>query len=140
MANYNRVVLIGNLTKDIELRRTQSGADVADFNLAINERRRDNNGNTIEEVTFVGVTVWGKTAVFASEYGRKGAQVFVEGKLRQEQWEQEGQRKSKTKVVCERLLLLGSRSDGQRQTNGGGYEKENRGGFGRYDRDDEYEF
>lgn len=112
MASFNRVVLVGNTTRDVELRRIPSGTEVCDMGLAINDRRKDQTGNWIEETTFVDVTLWGRTAVVASEYAKKGTQVLIEGRLKMDSWEADGQKRNKLKVIADRLLLLGGRPGG----------------------------
>ncbi|MGI5832714.1 MAG: single-stranded DNA-binding protein [Thermoguttaceae bacterium] len=112
MASYNRVVLVGNTTRDVELRKIPSGTEVCDLGLAVNERRRDAQGNWVEDTTFVDVTLWGRTAVVAAEYTRKGSPVLIEGRLKTDTWETDGQKRSKLKVVADRLVLLGSRGTG----------------------------
>ncbi len=121
MASYNRVVLVGNLTRDPELRSIPSGMSVLDVGLAVNDRRKDASGNWVEEATFVDITVWGRSAEVLAEYTRKGSQILVEGRLKMDSWEQEGQRRTKLKVVAERTVLLGSRGDGG--GGGGGYQQ-----------------
>jgi single-strand DNA-binding protein len=111
MASYNRVMLIGNLTRDIELRHTPGGTAVTDMGMAVNDRRKNAQGEWVDEVTYVDVTLWGRIAEIASEYLRKGSPVFIEGRLKLDSWEAEGQKKYKLRVVGERLQLLGSRSD-----------------------------
>ena len=108
MASYNRVILLGNLTRDPEIRYLPSGMAVCDVGLAVNDRRKNANGEWIEEVTFVDVTVWGRTAEVMSEYLSKGSPVFIEGRLKLDTWEgQDGQKRSKLKVVCERMQMVG---------------------------------
>lgn len=109
MASYNRVVLLGNMTRDIDLKYTQSGLAVTDIGLAVNDRRKNQAGEWVEEATFVDVTLWGRTAEVASEYLGKGSQVLIEGRLKLDTWETDGQKKSKLRVVCERMQMLGSR-------------------------------
>lgn len=111
MASYNRVMLIGNLTRDIELRHTPGGTAVTDMGMAVNDRRKNAQGEWVDEVTYVDVTLWGRTAEVAGEYLRKGSPVFIEGRLKLDSWEAEGQKKYKLRVVGERLQLLGSRPD-----------------------------
>ena len=82
MASFNRVILLGNLTRDLELRYLPSGMAVTDIGLAVNDRRKNANGEWIEETTFVDVTLWGRTAEVASEYLSKGSPVFIEGRLK----------------------------------------------------------
>ena len=115
MASFNRVVLMGNLTRDPEVRYVTSGTAVTDVCLAINRYRTDKNTNQrIEETTFVDVTLWGRTAEIAGEYLGKGRPVLIEGRLQQDQWEDKetGQKRSKLKVVGESMQLLGSRDGG----------------------------
>jgi single-strand DNA-binding protein len=112
MASYNRVVLLGNVTRDPELRYTPSGTAVLDLGLAVNDRRKGPNGDWVEETTFVDVTLWGRTAEVASEYLSKGAPVFIEGRLKLDTWEKEGKKQSKLRVVGERMQMLGQRSGG----------------------------
>ncbi len=108
MASYNRVVLLGNLTRDPELRYIPSGMAVSDIGLAVNDRvKRDDQW--VEEVTFVDITLWGRTAEIANEYLSKGSPVLIEGRLKLDTWEKDGQKRSKLKVVGEKLQLLGSR-------------------------------
>lgn len=121
MASYNRVVLVGNTTRDLELRYIPSGMAVCDMGLAVNDRRKDASGNWTEETTFVDVTLWGKTAQVAAEYAKKGTQVLIEGRLKMDTWETDGQKRSKLKVVGERLVLLGSRASGSGSGRSGGY-------------------
>src|SRR3954463_3669379 len=112
MASFNRVILLGNLTRDVEVRYLQSGTAVADVGLAVNDRRKGQNGEWIEETTFVDITLWGRTAEVAGEYLSKGSPGLVEGRLKVGQWEADGQKRSKLKVIGERMQLLGSRGGG----------------------------
>jgi single-strand DNA-binding protein len=112
MASYNRVILMGNLTRDIELRYIPSGSAVADITLAVNDRRKTASGEWVDEATFVDVTLWGRTAEVASEYLSKGSPLFVEGRLKLDQWETEGQKRSKLRVVCDRMQLVGGKGEG----------------------------
>ncbi len=118
MASYNRVVLMGNLTRDIELRYTPGGTAVTDIGVAVNDRRKTADGEWVEEVTFVDVTLWGRTAEVAGEYLGKGSPIFLEGRLKLDTWEKDGQKHSKLKVVCDRMQLIGGR-DGGGGGNGG---------------------
>lgn len=116
MASYNRVVLLGNLTRDPELRYLQSGTAVAEVGLAVNDRRKNAAGEWVDETTFVDVTLWGRTAEVASEYLSKGSPVLIEGRLKLDSWEtNDGQKRSKLKVVCERMQMLGGPSGKDRQ-------------------------
>ena len=123
MASFNRVVLMGNLTRDPEVRYTTGGTAVTDVSLAINRYRTDKNTNErIEETTFVEVTLWGRTAEIAGEYLGKGRPVLIEGRLQQDQWEdkESGQKRTKLKVVGESMQLLGGRDSGRDSGGGGG--------------------
>jgi single-strand DNA-binding protein len=112
MASFNRVILLGNITRDLEVKYLQSGMAVTEIGLAVNDRRKGQNGEWIEETTFVDVTLWGRTAEVAGEYLSKGSPVLIEGRLKLDQWETDGQKRSKLKVVGERMQLLGGRGGG----------------------------
>ena len=118
MASYNRVILVGNLTRDTEVRYIPSGTAVADIGLAVNDRRKTASGEWVEEATFVDVTLWGRTAEVAGEYLSKGSPVLIEGRLKLETWEQDGQKRSKLKVIGERMQMLAGRDGGNRSGNG----------------------
>lgn len=127
MANLNRVLLIGNLTRDPELRYLQSGTAVCEFGLAINRTWNAQNGERKEEVCFVDIVVWAKQAETCAEYLKKGRQAFIEGRLEFDQWQTpEGQKRSKLKVVAERVQFLDSRGGG----GGGGGERRGPGAQG----------
>ena len=117
MASFNRVVLVGNLTRDVELRYTPQGTAVTDVGLAVNERVKRND-QWVDEANFFDVTLWGRLAEIAGEYLSKGSSVLIEGRLKQETWEQEGKKRSKVKVVAEKLQMLGSRSGGSSGSSG----------------------
>lgn len=108
MPSFNAVHLIGNLTRDPEVKYLQSGTAVCDLGLAINERSKVREEWT-DITTFVDVTLFGKVAEVAGEYLSKGAPVLIVGKLRFEQWEKDGQKRSKLKVVGESMQMLGGR-------------------------------
>jgi single-strand DNA-binding protein len=114
MASYNRVILMGNLTRDIQLRHTPGGTAVTEVGLAVNDRRKNQSGEWVDETTFVDVTFWGKTAEVAAEYLSKGSPVFVEGRLKLDTWEKDGQKNYKLRVVCDRMQMLGAASGAQR--------------------------
>ena len=111
MANYNRVILVGNITRDIEVRNLPSGTAVADVGVAVNDHRKNQAGESVQETTFVDATFWGRTAEVAAEYLSKGSPVLIEGRLKQERWETDGQKHSKLKVVCDRMQMLGRKTD-----------------------------
>ncbi len=112
MAAYNRVVLVGNITREIELRYTQSGTAVTDIGLAINERKKNPSGEWVDDPQFIDVTLWGRTAEVAAEYLGKGSPILIEGRLRLESWESDGQKRSRLKVVGERMQMLGKPKTG----------------------------
>jgi single-strand DNA-binding protein len=120
MASYNRVVLLGNVTRDPELRYVPSGMAVTDLGLAVNDRRKNANGEWVEETTFVDITLWGRTAEVACEYLSKGSPAFIEGRLKLDTWEKEGKKNSKLKVVGEKLQLIGQKGGGGGHRGGGG--------------------
>ena len=108
MASFNRVILVGNVTRDVELRYTPQGTAVTDIGMAVNDRVKK-QGEWVEETTFVDVTLWGRTAEVAGEYLSKGAPVLIEGRLKLDMWEQDGQKRSKLKIIGERMQMLGGR-------------------------------
>ena len=112
MANLNKVMLLGNLTRDPEVRYTPKGTAVGDLGLAVNRRVSDGNGNWSDEVTFVDVTVWGTNAENAQKYLTKGRGVFIEGRLQLDTWEdkESGQKRTKLKVVAEEGQFLPDRN------------------------------
>lgn len=113
MPNLNKVLLMGNLTRDPELRVTPKGTSVCAFGLAVNRVFRTEGAESQEETTFVDVEAWGKQAELISKYVSKGNPLFVEGRLRLDSWEsKEGDKRSKMKVVLENMQFLGGRSDG----------------------------
>ena len=123
MASFNKVIIVGNLTHDPEVRFIPSGSAVCDISLAVNSQWTDKRSNERkEEVTFVEVTLWGRTAEIAGEYLAKGRPVLIEGRLQQDSWEDKetGQKRSKLKVVAESMQLLGSRDGGGGAPGAGG--------------------
>jgi single-strand DNA-binding protein len=111
MASYNRVVLMGNLTRDPELRYIPSGTAVSDIGLAVNDRVKKND-QWVDETTFVDVTLWARTAEVANEYLSKGSSVLIEGRLKLDTWEKDGQKRSKLRVVADKMQMVGARGDG----------------------------
>ncbi|MCH2182178.1 MAG: single-stranded DNA-binding protein [Mariniblastus sp.] len=109
MASFNRVILVGNITRDIELRYTPQGTAVTDIGLAVNDRVKK-QGEWVDETTFVDITLWGRTAEVAGEYLSKGSPVLIEGRLKLDSWEQDGQKRSKLKIIGERMQMLSGRS------------------------------
>lgn len=119
MANLNKVMLIGNLTRDPELRYTPKGTAVADIGMAINRVWNNDSGQKQEETTFVDVTLWGRQAELAEKYLGKGRGVYIEGRLQLDSWDDKetGKKRSKLKVVGENLQFL---PDGKAGSGGGG--------------------
>ncbi len=115
MASLNKVMLIGNLTRDPEVRYTPKGNAVTDLGLAINRNYTTDSGEKREETTFVDVVLWGRTAEIAGQYLQKGRPVFIEGRLQLDSWEDKntGQKRSKLRVVGENMQFLGSPRDGE---------------------------
>lgn len=110
---YNKVILVGNLTRDIELRYSQGGMGIAKTAIATS-RRFTSNGEKKEEVCFVDITFFGRSAEVANQYLRKGSKILVEGRLNFEQWvDQNGQKRSRHSVTVETMQMLDSKSDGQ---------------------------
>ena len=127
----NKVILLGNLGRDPEVRSTPSGQSVASFSLATSRKWRDKNGNKQEETEWHNIVVWGKQAEIAGQYLKKGKQIFLEGRLQTRSWEdrQSGEKKYRTEVVCDNFQMLGQRSDDM----GGGGSYGGGGGGGSYD-------
>lgn len=107
MANFNRVFLMGNLTRDPEMRYTPSGTAVVNFGMAVNRRFTDQNGEKKEETCFVRISVFGKQAENCNQYLSKGSPVFIEGRLQYRTWETDGQKRNSLDVVAERVQFLG---------------------------------
>ncbi len=117
MPNFNKVYLMGNLTREPELRQTPSGTAVCQFGLAVNRIYNSSSGERQEETTFVDVEAWGRQAETISKYVSKGNPLFVEGRLKLDSWEnKEGEKRSKMKVVLENMQLISQRGEG-----GGGH-------------------
>ena len=112
MASFNKVILLGNLTRDPELRYTPKGTAVARLGLAVNRRYTGENNQTVEEVTFIDVDAWGKSAELIAQYLRKGNPIFIEGRLKLDQWDDKnsGQKVSKLRVVLETFQFVGGKA------------------------------
>jgi single-strand DNA-binding protein len=123
MPNLNKVFLIGNLTKDPEIRYTPSGKAVGDLRMAVSRRFTTPDGQTRDETCFVSVVVWGRSAELSGERLTKGMPVLVEGRLQYEEWEKEGQKHNRLRVVSERIQFLASSRGEDR---GGGEGRETR--------------
>ena len=122
MATFNKVILLGNLTRDPELRYTPQGSAVCEFALALNyQYTNKQTGQKVEEVSFIDIVAWGKTGEICAEYLKKGRQVMVEGRLKQDRWEaQDGKKMSKVRVTAENVQFVGSRPAGEGGGGGGG--------------------
>ncbi|MFO0904191.1 MAG: single-stranded DNA-binding protein [Pirellulales bacterium] len=120
MASFNRVILVGNLTRDIELKYLPSGMAVTEVGLAVNERRKTQTGEWVDDVVFVDISLFGRTAEVAGEYLQKGSPVLIEGRLKYDTWEKDGKKQSKLRVVGDRMQMLGTRQGGGGGSNGGG--------------------
>jgi single-strand DNA-binding protein len=114
MASYNKVLLMGNLTRDPEVKYTPKGTAIANLGLAVNRVYTTEGGEQKEEVTFIDIEVWGRQAETAGQYLSKGRPVFVEGRLKLDSWEdkESGQKRNKLKVVAERVQFLGASRGG----------------------------
>lgn len=114
MASLNKVMLIGNLTRDPEVKYTPKGTAVAEIAIAINRNYTGADGQKKEEVTFIDVTLWERLAEIAGEYLKKGRPVFIEGRLQLDTWDDKatGQKRSRLRVRAEQMQLLGSREGG----------------------------
>lgn len=123
MPNLNKVQLMGNITRDPEVRYTPKGTAVTDISLAINRTYSSDDGQRHEETTFVDITFWGRQAEIIGEYMKKGRPIYVEGRLQLDTWEDKtsGQQRSRLKVVGENFQFLGSRDDGGGSSRGGGH-------------------
>ena len=111
MASLNRVLLVGNLTRDPELRYTPSGTPVANLRLAVNSTYKDQSGQRKEETCFITVVVWSKQAELCNQYLKKGRAVLIEGRLLYRSWEQDGKTRSTLEVRADRVQFLGRRDE-----------------------------
>lgn len=129
MASLNKVMIIGNLTRDPEVRYTPKGSAVVDLGIAVNRFYTTDTGEKREETTFVDVTLWGRQAEVAGQYLAKGRSVFIEGRLQLDTWDdrETGQKRSKLRVIGEGMQFLGGRDGGE---GGGGGNGGGSGGYG----------
>lgn len=129
MASFNKVILVGNLTRDPEVKYLTSGTAVCELGMAVSRTWFDQKANEKkEETTFVDVTLWGRQAEVAGEYLRKGKPVLIEGRLQLDQWDdrETGKKRQKLRVVGEQMQMLGSKNDGGGDSGGGS--RQNSGG------------
>ena len=138
MASLNKVFLLGNLTRDPDLRALPSGSAVCEFGIAVNRRYMSSNGQEVEEPCFVDIVVWGRSAESCKQYLEKGSQVMIEGRLQLDQWEDRngGGKRSRLRVIAEQVQFLSRRPGGDGQQGGyggqqgGGYSQQPRGNGG----------
>ena len=116
MGDMNRVILMGRLTRDPELKHTGSGMAICKLGLAVGRKYKNKDDEWIEETTFVDIDVFGRQAETSAEYLAKGREVLVEGRLRLDTWETDGQKRSKLVVVADRVNFIGGRGDGEEAT------------------------
>ena len=121
MANINRVVLVGNLTRDPELRHTPSGTAVCSLRLAVNSRRKDQSGQWVEKPNYFDVTVWGQQGENCAQYLAKGRPVAVDGRLEWREWDaQDGTKRQAVEIIADSVQFLGGRGEGEGSFAGGG--------------------
>jgi len=119
---YNKVVLVGNLTRDVEIRYSQSGSAIGNVGIAVNRRWKTQTGEQKDEIMFIDLTFFGRTAEIANQYLRKGSKVLVDGRLVFQQWTaQDGSKRSKHAITVENLQMLDSKADSQNPNNRNGY-------------------
>jgi len=124
MANLNKVMLIGNLTRDPQLTYLPSQMPVVEFGMAVNDRRKQQDGSYADKANFIDLSIFGKRAEALQKYVKKGDPLFVEGKLDYQQWEKDGQKRSKLKVIVQNFEFLSKSSGGQGGGNqSGGYQQ-----------------
>src|SRR5947207_37250 len=120
--SFNQVILMGNLTRDPELRQTPNGQSVCSFSLALNRSYKGSDGNWQEATDYVDIVCWGPLAERVAQYVTKGRPVLAHGRLQSRSWEQEGQKRSKVEVVAQDVTFLGSRSGGEGGGGAGSYD------------------
>lgn len=120
MASFNKVILLGNLTRDPELRQSPGGLAICKFGLAVNRNFTKADGTPVEEVTFIDIDSFGKQAEVLARYLTKGRPLFVEGRLRLDQWEKDGKKNSRLTVVLENFQFVGGRDQGGAAAEGSG--------------------
>lgn len=134
MASFNKVMLMGNLTRDVEIRHTSGNTAVGKFGIAVNRKFKTQSGEQREEVTFVDCEAWGRTAEVIAQYLNRGSPIFIEGRLKLDQWEDKngGGKRSKHLVVVENFQFINAGQGGGNQGGGGGggYARSNAGGGG----------
>jgi len=131
LSNFNKVILLGNLTRDPEVRFTREGAPVASFTLAINSNRARQEGDSKDDVSYIDLVAFGKQADLVKNYLEKGSPLLVEGRLQQRRWEQEGQKRSKVEVVVQSITFMGG-SKKSTQSGSSTFPQDEDQGFGGY--------
>lgn len=121
----NKVILLGNVGKDPEIRATNSGMVIATFSLATADRVKDQTGNWVDKTEWHNLKAFGRTAEIVRDYVKKGSQLFVEGKIQTSSWDdkESGQKKYRTEILVNEMSLLGGRGEGGGQSSGGGYSR-----------------
>ncbi|TVR44217.1 MAG: single-stranded DNA-binding protein [Planctomycetota bacterium] len=117
--SVNRVILAGNLTRDPQVKFLASEQAVCNFGLALNRRYKARSGEMVDEVTYVDIEAWGRTGELVGQYLTKGRSCLVEGRLKLDSWEKDGQKQSRLRVVAESVQFLGGREDGGARSSGG---------------------
>ena len=120
MSSYNKVFLMGNLTRDPQLTYLPSQMPVVEFGMAVNDRRKQQDGSYVDKANFIDLSIFGKRAEALQKYVKKGDPLFVEGKLDYQQWEKDGQKRSKLKVIVQNFEFIGKGGGGQGGGNQGG--------------------
>jgi len=133
--SVNKVILIGNLGKDPEIKYTSTGTQVAKFSIATNEGYKDKSGQWQERTEWHNIVAWQRLAEIVGEYVKKGSKIYVEGRLQTSSWDDKetGQKKYKTEIVANDLVLLGGRGEGAPEGGGGGYSRGAAAGGGNFD-------
>lgn len=121
--SLNQVIVMGNLTRDPELRQTPSGQSVCSFSLALNRSYKDASGEWQEATDYIDIVAWGPLGERVSQYLHKGSRTLVQGRLQSRSWEQEGQKRSKVEVLANDVTFLDGRGEGSEGGNGGGYNR-----------------
>ena len=121
--SFNQVILMGNLTRDPELRQIPSGQSVTNFSLALNRSYKDSGGEWQEATDYIDVVAWGPLGERVAQYVTKGRPVLVNGRLQSRSWEQDGQKRNKVEVVAQDVTFLGSREGGGAPAGGGGFDQ-----------------
>jgi len=122
---YNKVILVGNLTRDLQLTYSGSGTAIGKSGLATNRKWKSQTGEQKEEVMFIDITFFGRTAEVVNQYLKKGSKILVEGRLSLQQWTaQDGSKRSKHEIIVENMQMLGGRDDSNQQPQQGGYSRQ----------------